>query len=92
MARIREANFTDSQALFRNGLLKLAFSYARLTVLSIGFQHSFGKASQDEVPFLWRVRENILRSRGGFAQSFPLTVSACSNGYRERGSERNRCA
>ncbi|KAH9949980.1 hypothetical protein B0H21DRAFT_832802 [Amylocystis lapponica] len=54
-ARIREQNFKDRQALFRTGLLKLAFSYARLTVLSVGFQHSFSKTgTNDEVPFMKR--------------------------------------
>ncbi|CCM01416.1 uncharacterized protein FIBRA_03467 [Fibroporia radiculosa] len=52
--RVRKAN-TDGQSHFRTGLLKLAYSYARLTVLSVGFQHTFGKSSSTtEVPFLWR--------------------------------------
>ncbi|KAH9929980.1 uncharacterized protein B0H18DRAFT_1117054 [Fomitopsis serialis] len=49
------AKTDDPQCHFRIGLLKLAYSYARLSVLSVGFQHSFGKASpSNEVPFLWR--------------------------------------
>lgn len=49
------AKTDDPQFRFRIGLLKLAYSYARLSVLSVGFQHSFGKASpSSEVPFLWR--------------------------------------
>ncbi|PCH42434.1 hypothetical protein WOLCODRAFT_120564 [Wolfiporia cocos MD-104 SS10] len=54
--RVRAASRPDDkQAQFRSGLLKLAFSYARLSVLSVGFQHSFGKATPtSEVPFLWR--------------------------------------
>ncbi|KZT00764.1 uncharacterized protein LAESUDRAFT_764298 [Laetiporus sulphureus 93-53] len=53
--RVYATNADDPQAPFRTGLLKLAFSYARLSVLSVGFQHSFGKAAPtDEVPFLWR--------------------------------------
>lgn len=53
--RVREANTGDQQSHFRTGLLKLAFSYARLSVLSVGFQYSFGKAAAtDEEPFLWR--------------------------------------
>ncbi|OSX58940.1 hypothetical protein POSPLADRAFT_1049102 [Postia placenta MAD-698-R-SB12] len=50
-----EANTGDQQSHFRTGLLKLAFSYARLSVLPVGFQYSFGKAAAtDEGPFLWR--------------------------------------
>jgi hypothetical protein len=43
------------QNRFRTGLLKLAFSYARLIVLSFGFQHAFGRNNSDENPFLNRV-------------------------------------
>ena len=53
----------DPQFRFRVGLLRLAYSYARLSVLSVGFQHTFGKVSSNsEVPFLWRVSA-ILRVR-----------------------------
>ena len=36
---------TDRQSNFRTGLLRLAFSYGRTTVLSWGFQYAFGKSS-----------------------------------------------
>ncbi|KAF8623696.1 hypothetical protein AX17_007394 [Amanita inopinata Kibby_2008] len=44
----------DDQGRFRTGLLKLAYSYGRLVVLSYGFQHAFGKNNTDENPFLLR--------------------------------------
>ncbi|TFY67780.1 hypothetical protein EVJ58_g1401 [Rhodofomes roseus] len=50
-----KAKTDDPQCTFRIGLLRLAYSYSRLSVLSVGFQHTFGKASSDtEVPFLRR--------------------------------------
>ncbi|KAJ7104225.1 hypothetical protein B0H15DRAFT_1016609 [Mycena belliarum] len=53
--RILERTDTaDPQNQFRSGLLKLAFSYARLVALSFGFQHAFGKNNTDENPFLER--------------------------------------
>jgi len=54
---ILDANVDQNnrQGCFRTGLLKLAFSYARLIALSYGFQHAFGKNStDDENPFLKR--------------------------------------
>jgi hypothetical protein len=44
----------DPPGVFRLGLLKLAFGYGRLIVLSYGFQHAFGKSSSDDNPFLER--------------------------------------
>ncbi|KDR76303.1 hypothetical protein GALMADRAFT_67889 [Galerina marginata CBS 339.88] len=44
----------DQQFSFRTGLLRLAYSYARLVALSYGFQHAFGKNNVDENPFLMR--------------------------------------
>ncbi|KAE9407827.1 hypothetical protein BT96DRAFT_85827 [Gymnopus androsaceus JB14] len=44
----------DRIGAFRLGLLNLAFAYARLVVLSYGFQHAFGKNSSDDNPFLER--------------------------------------
>ncbi|KAL5525464.1 hypothetical protein ACEPAG_6800 [Sanghuangporus baumii] len=42
--RLRQkTDANDPQGRFRHSLLKLAYRYARLTVLSFGFQHSFGK-------------------------------------------------
>ncbi|KAJ6505937.1 hypothetical protein DFH09DRAFT_284234 [Mycena vulgaris] len=49
-----QTDMTDTQNRFRSGLLKLAFSYARLVALSFGFQHAFGKNNTDENPFLER--------------------------------------
>jgi hypothetical protein len=44
----------DAPGNFRLGLLKLAFGYARLIVLSYGFQHAFGKNTPNDNPFLDR--------------------------------------
>lgn len=44
----------DPPGTFRLGLLKLAFGYARLIVLSYGFQHAFGKNPSHDNPFLER--------------------------------------
>ncbi|KAK2460891.1 hypothetical protein APHAL10511_007361 [Amanita phalloides] len=44
----------DNQNKFRTGLIRLAYSYGRLIVLSYGFQHAFGKNNTDENPFLQR--------------------------------------
>lgn len=48
-------DMSDEQFCFRTGLLKLAYSYARMVALSYAFQHAFGKAGMDENPFLTRV-------------------------------------
>lgn len=49
-------DLNDPQNSFRNGLLRLAYSYSRLIALSYGFQHAFGKSDEkDENPFLERV-------------------------------------
>ncbi|OBZ72273.1 Protein priB [Grifola frondosa] len=55
-ARIRETKIDTPHSRFRMGLLKLAYSYARMTVLSFAFQQSFGKTSSSEMgqAFLWR--------------------------------------
>ncbi|KIP11212.1 hypothetical protein PHLGIDRAFT_159580 [Phlebiopsis gigantea 11061_1 CR5-6] len=46
IALIREnTDVDDRQSTFRTGLLRLAYSYARMTVLSFGFQYAFGKSS-----------------------------------------------
>ncbi|KAH6913055.1 hypothetical protein BKA70DRAFT_1369785 [Coprinopsis sp. MPI-PUGE-AT-0042] len=46
---------SNPEARFRTGLLRLAYSYARLIALSYGFQHAFGKNDGlDENPFLQR--------------------------------------
>ena len=55
MGIIEQTDMTDSQNRFRAGLLRLAWSYARLAVLSYGFQHAFGRTNADENPFLMRV-------------------------------------
>jgi hypothetical protein len=45
------------QMRFRTSLLSLAFNYARLTVLSFGFQHAFGRHEDEgnENSYLKRV-------------------------------------
>ena len=68
------------QCHFRIGLLRLAYSYARLSVLSVGFQHTFGKASSNsEVPFLWRV-SYILRVRK-IILTRKIAVPPCGQGH-----------
>ncbi|TRM64801.1 hypothetical protein BD626DRAFT_400336 [Schizophyllum amplum] len=54
MGIIEQTDMDDPQNRFRTGLLRLAWSYARLAVLSYGFQHAFGKNNADENPFLLR--------------------------------------
>ena len=39
----------DPQGRFRSFLLKLAMRYNRLAALAFGFQHSFEKASADDI-------------------------------------------
>ncbi|KAJ7773192.1 hypothetical protein B0H16DRAFT_1880641 [Mycena metata] len=53
-AILDQTDMTDPQNKFRSGLLRLAYSYARLVALSFGFQHAFGKNHADENPFLNR--------------------------------------
>ena len=62
-------DMSDEQLCFRTGLLRLAYSYARMNVLSFGFQYAFGKESrglgQDldllhRVSISSRMRANIL--------------------------------
>lgn len=56
IALIRQHNDpNDPQAVFRNGLLRLAYSYARLTALSFGFQYDFAKNPDGHDFLLWRV-------------------------------------
>lgn len=49
----------DVQGVFRNELLILAYNYARLCVLSFGFQHAFGKGGSDPRVFVERVSHNL---------------------------------
>ncbi|KAJ7650362.1 hypothetical protein FB45DRAFT_16338 [Roridomyces roridus] len=53
-ALLDTTDMSDVHNRFRTGLLKLAYSYARLVALSFGFQHAFGKNNTDENPFLMR--------------------------------------
>lgn len=52
---IDQTDMNNIQNRFRVGLLKLAYSYARLVALSYGFQHAFGKRDAEDNPFLTRV-------------------------------------
>jgi len=54
--KLKQSDSNEPQNRFRIGLLRLAYSYARLVALSFGFQHAFGKSDTDENPFLKRVR------------------------------------
>jgi hypothetical protein len=42
---LAKTDTSNVESHFRIGLLKLAFSYARLVALAFGFQHAFGKRS-----------------------------------------------
>ncbi|KAI0058645.1 hypothetical protein BV25DRAFT_1829880 [Artomyces pyxidatus] len=53
-ALLAKTDTSNVQNRFRIGLLKLAFSYARLVVLAFGFQHAFGKSVTEENPFVIR--------------------------------------
>ncbi|KAH8099947.1 hypothetical protein BXZ70DRAFT_893935 [Cristinia sonorae] len=58
IALIRQHTYSndpnDPQANFRNSLLRLAYSYARLTALSFGFQYDFAKNPDGREFLLWR--------------------------------------
>ncbi|KAH9481451.1 Transcriptional activator of proteases prtT [Psilocybe cubensis] len=52
---LETTDMNDPHNRFRTGLLRLAYSYARLIALSYGFQHAFGKTDRvNENPFLER--------------------------------------
>jgi len=53
-SKLKQTDSNEPQNRFRIGLLRLAFSYARLVALAFGFQHDFGKGSTEENPFLKR--------------------------------------
>ncbi|THH07455.1 hypothetical protein EW145_g3361 [Phellinidium pouzarii] len=63
--RLREkTDPNDPQGRFRNSLIKLAYRYARLTVLSFGFQHAFGKSHSEQALFFdrcYRAATDVLR-------------------------------
>lgn len=75
MSRIKATNRTDIQNQFRIGLLRLAYSYSRLSALSVAFQQSFGRRS-DEAPFLKRVRFIIYMTCLVIAHLFKFNRSA----------------
>lgn len=47
----------DKHARFRVGLLRLAYSYARLCCLSYGFHYAFSKKNVDETQLFDRVNK-----------------------------------
>jgi len=53
-SKFKHTDSNEPQNRFRIGLLRLAYSYARLVALAFGFQHAFGKGGTDENPFLKR--------------------------------------
>jgi len=53
-SKFKQTDSNEPQNRFRIGLLRLAYSYARLVALAYGFQHAFGKSNTDENPFLKR--------------------------------------
>ncbi|KAI5117668.1 hypothetical protein M0805_009701 [Coniferiporia weirii] len=60
----QETDPDDAQGRFRNSLIKLAYRYARLTVLSFGFQHAFGKNHSQQASFFdrcYRAATEVLR-------------------------------
>jgi hypothetical protein len=54
-AILENTDMTNAENRFRTGLLRLAFSYARLIALSFGFQHHYSKNHIIENPFFLRV-------------------------------------
>ncbi|KAH8112586.1 hypothetical protein DFH11DRAFT_463167 [Phellopilus nigrolimitatus] len=61
---VQNTDPNDSQGCFRNSLVKLAYRYSRLIVLSFGFQHSFGKGQSDQSSFFdrcYRAATDVLR-------------------------------
>ncbi|KAH6908977.1 hypothetical protein BKA70DRAFT_1426129 [Coprinopsis sp. MPI-PUGE-AT-0042] len=75
---------SNPEARFRTGLLRLAYSYARLIALSYGFQHAFGKNDGlDENPFLQRclnAASDVVRTvdtGGGMALMPRASLSLC---------------
>jgi hypothetical protein len=70
-------DMSDPLNSFRTGLLRLAYSYARLIALSYGFQHAFGKNDgKDENPFLERVRSHKAKDDNSILTFCPLDCSA----------------
>lgn len=59
-SKFKQTNSNEPTNRFRIGLLRLAFSYARLVALAFGFQHAFRKSNTDENPFLKRVSYQLL--------------------------------
>ncbi|THH04079.1 hypothetical protein EW146_g10269, partial [Bondarzewia mesenterica] len=53
-ARLAKMDETNAQHRFRTGLLRLAYSYARLITLSYGFQHAFSKSDAEDHTLLTR--------------------------------------
>ncbi|KAF7965459.1 hypothetical protein HWV62_43471 [Athelia sp. TMB] len=47
-ALLDQTDQTDTQNRFRTGLLRIAYSYARLVALSLAFQHAFGKQGSND--------------------------------------------
>jgi len=54
-SKFKQTDSNEPQNRFRIGLLRLAYSYARLVALAYGFQHAFRKSNTDENPFVKRV-------------------------------------
>lgn len=78
-ARLDKTDLTDPHNCFRTGLLRLAYSYARLIALSFGFQHAFGKNNTDENPFLLRVSFLTLSQMFSLLNSFCQCLRAASD-------------
>lgn len=71
------------QSIFRTGLLRLAFSSARMSVLMSGFQSVFGFRTTfgkvpvaQNMPLLWRVSRKQIKSTLLISNLF--IVCACS--------------
>ena len=54
-ALLDQTDQTDTQNRFRTGLLRIAYSYARLVALSLAFQHAFGKQGSNDKALVKRV-------------------------------------
>ncbi|EIN04820.1 hypothetical protein PUNSTDRAFT_146153 [Punctularia strigosozonata HHB-11173 SS5] len=61
--RLKTVDAGDAQGQFRSGIMSLAYSYARLAALSVGFQHAFGKRGSNPHEFLqrcWRAASDVV--------------------------------
>lgn len=76
-SKFKQTDSNEPQNRFRIGLLRLAYSYARLVALAYGFQHAFGRSNTNENPFLQRVCLSVSIAPTVSQISSPLAVYQC---------------